>query len=219
MVHRHVQLGCHRGFRLCAVRERSRRHRHPHDQQRPGPVCAAASAARRSIHVAPQRTSPPVGREEMVRAGPTQVLVSGQVVEFFGGCAASRRLGRGRSLDGYARGGHWDLLFNALVPPPPSTPSAPGEPAAPGGPRRATLRCARIELKSAQGRISRCNDLTVGADGRANRLANESSPYLKQHQFNPVDWYPWGERPSSGARRDKPILLSIGYWPVTGVTS
>jgi uncharacterized protein YyaL (SSP411 family) len=47
---------------------------------------------------------------------------------------------------------------------------------------------------------------------RANRLASESSPYLKQHQFNPVDWYPWGEEALQRARReDKPILLSIGY--------
>ena len=27
----------------------------------------------------------------------------------------------------------------------------------------------------------------------ANRLANETSPYLLQHKDNPVDWYPWGE--------------------------
>jgi uncharacterized protein len=47
---------------------------------------------------------------------------------------------------------------------------------------------------------------------RANRLAKESSPYLRQHQFNPVDWYPWGDEALERARReDKPILLSIGY--------
>jgi len=46
----------------------------------------------------------------------------------------------------------------------------------------------------------------------ANRLARESSPYLRQHQFNPVDWYPWGDEALERARReDKPILLSIGY--------
>jgi uncharacterized protein len=46
----------------------------------------------------------------------------------------------------------------------------------------------------------------------ANRLANESSPYLAQHAENPVDWYPWGEEALERARReDKPILLSIGY--------
>ena len=30
-------------------------------------------------------------------------------------------------------------------------------------------------------------------DRQPNRLARETSPYLLQHQFNPVDWYPWGE--------------------------
>ncbi len=45
-----------------------------------------------------------------------------------------------------------------------------------------------------------------------NRLIQETSPYLRQHAHNPVDWYPWGEEALSRARReDKPILLSIGY--------
>jgi len=40
----------------------------------------------------------------------------------------------------------------------------------------------------------------------------EKSPYLLQHAFNPVDWYPWGEEAFAKARReDKPIFLSIGY--------
>ena len=46
----------------------------------------------------------------------------------------------------------------------------------------------------------------------ANRLANESSPYLLQHAENPVDWHPWGPEALERARsEDKPILLSIGY--------
>ena len=46
----------------------------------------------------------------------------------------------------------------------------------------------------------------------ANRLANETSPYLLQHKENPVDWYPWGEEALYRARTEgKPILLSIGY--------
>jgi uncharacterized protein len=46
----------------------------------------------------------------------------------------------------------------------------------------------------------------------ANRLANETSPYLLQHKDNPVDWYPWGEEALKRAREeDKPILLSVGY--------
>lgn len=45
-----------------------------------------------------------------------------------------------------------------------------------------------------------------------NRLAAEKSPYLLQHQHNPVDWYPWGEDAFAKARsEDKPIFLSIGY--------
>jgi hypothetical protein len=45
-----------------------------------------------------------------------------------------------------------------------------------------------------------------------NRLAHETSPYLKQHADNPVDWYPWGEEALARARAErKPILLSIGY--------
>ncbi|TSA87161.1 thioredoxin domain-containing protein [Deinococcus detaillensis] len=45
-----------------------------------------------------------------------------------------------------------------------------------------------------------------------NRLAQESSPYLRQHQDNPVDWYPWGEEAFAAAReRDVPLLLSVGY--------
>ncbi|HJQ27768.1 MAG TPA: thioredoxin domain-containing protein [Rubrobacter sp.] len=46
----------------------------------------------------------------------------------------------------------------------------------------------------------------------ANRLANETSPYLLQHKDNPVDWYPWGEEALKRARaEDKPVLLSVGY--------
>ena len=45
-----------------------------------------------------------------------------------------------------------------------------------------------------------------------NRLADETSPYLRQHADNPVDWYPWGEEAFAAARaEDKPILLSVGY--------
>jgi uncharacterized protein YyaL (SSP411 family) len=45
-----------------------------------------------------------------------------------------------------------------------------------------------------------------------NRLAGETSPYLRQHQDNPVDWYPWGaEAFERATREDRPLLLSIGY--------
>jgi hypothetical protein len=46
----------------------------------------------------------------------------------------------------------------------------------------------------------------------ANRLGQETSPYLLQHRENPVDWHPWGEEALAHARdEDRPILLSIGY--------
>src|SRR5262249_12559051 len=48
--------------------------------------------------------------------------------------------------------------------------------------------------------------------GPANRLAAESSLYLRQHADNPVDWYPWGDAALRRAREsDRPIFLSVGY--------
>jgi hypothetical protein len=50
------------------------------------------------------------------------------------------------------------------------------------------------------------------ADRKPNRLARETSPYLLQHAYNPVDWYPWGDEALRAAKSsNKPILLSIGY--------
>ncbi|NLB17727.1 MAG: thioredoxin domain-containing protein, partial [Syntrophomonadaceae bacterium] len=52
----------------------------------------------------------------------------------------------------------------------------------------------------------------TNADKVPNRLINEKSPYLLQHAYNPVDWYPWGEEAFKTAKvEDKPIFLSIGY--------
>ena len=46
----------------------------------------------------------------------------------------------------------------------------------------------------------------------SNRLANETSLYLRQHMHNPVDWCPWGEEALAAARAaEKPLLVSIGY--------
>jgi uncharacterized protein YyaL (SSP411 family) len=53
---------------------------------------------------------------------------------------------------------------------------------------------------------------TSPSQRRPNRLIHEQSPYLRQHAYNPVDWYPWGEEALRKARdSNKPILLSIGY--------
>ena len=56
------------------------------------------------------------------------------------------------------------------------------------------------------------HDETSHRDRKPNRLINEQSPYLRQHAYNPVHWYPWGEEALSRAKAEnKPILLSIGY--------
>ena len=45
-----------------------------------------------------------------------------------------------------------------------------------------------------------------------NRLAGATSPYLRQHAGNPVDWYPWGDEAFAAARaHDRPLFVSIGY--------
>jgi uncharacterized protein YyaL (SSP411 family) len=57
-----------------------------------------------------------------------------------------------------------------------------------------------------QGRIN------MSATSFTNRLISETSPYLRQHAHNPVDWYPWGKEALERARQlDRPIFLSIGY--------
>jgi uncharacterized protein YyaL (SSP411 family) len=49
-------------------------------------------------------------------------------------------------------------------------------------------------------------------DRKPNKLISEKSPYLLQHAFNPVNWYPWGDEAFEKAKsEDKPIFLSIGY--------
>ena len=53
---------------------------------------------------------------------------------------------------------------------------------------------------------------TIKQNKKPNKLINELSPYLLQHAYNPVDWYPWGEEAFKVAKeQNKPIFLSIGY--------
>ncbi len=53
---------------------------------------------------------------------------------------------------------------------------------------------------------------TLSPEKFTNRLAREKSPYLLQHQHNPVDWMPWGPEAFARAKKeDKPIFLSVGY--------
>jgi len=48
--------------------------------------------------------------------------------------------------------------------------------------------------------------------GTVNRLGISTSPYLRQHAANPVDWWPWSEAALAEARtRDVPVLISVGY--------
>jgi uncharacterized protein YyaL (SSP411 family) len=48
--------------------------------------------------------------------------------------------------------------------------------------------------------------------GKPNRLADETSPYLRQHDHNPVDWHPWGPEAFAQAKKEgKLVFLSIGY--------
>lgn len=52
----------------------------------------------------------------------------------------------------------------------------------------------------------------MSTSSKPNRLAKENSPYLLQHAYNPVNWFPWSDEAFEIAKRDnKPIFLSIGY--------
>nr|KAF6417270.1 spermatogenesis associated 20 [Molossus molossus] len=64
----------------------------------------------------------------------------------------------------------------------------------------------------AGGKGSRTNCSQSTPQKVPNRLVNEKSPYLLQHAYNPVDWYPWGQEAFDKARKEnKPIFLSVGY--------
>jgi uncharacterized protein YyaL (SSP411 family) len=54
--------------------------------------------------------------------------------------------------------------------------------------------------------------LTAETEKKPNRLINQKSPYLLQHAYNPVDWYPWSDEAFQKAQaNDKPLFVSIGY--------
>jgi uncharacterized protein YyaL (SSP411 family) len=86
----------------------------------------------------------------------------------------------------------------------------------PGAPAfDAALQARLRQAWQAQRAQSQPHTTHVNADGSPqyiNRLVFESSPYLQQHAYNPVNWYPWGAEAFAAARREnKPIFLSIGY--------
>jgi uncharacterized protein len=54
--------------------------------------------------------------------------------------------------------------------------------------------------------------MMINKDNKPNKLIQESSPYLLQHAYNPVEWFPWGDEALHKAKKEnKPIFLSIGY--------
>lgn len=63
--------------------------------------------------------------------------------------------------------------------------------------------------------LSSCDSQSSGQNGHEgtpNGLINETSPYLLQHAYNPVNWQPWGEEALSTAKQnDKLVIISIGY--------
>ncbi len=102
------------------------------------------------------------------------------------------------------------------APEEPADPSTTPEPVLPGvaNPDAAltkTLRAAAAtHLAKNKPRTHHLND--DGSPRHVNRLARETSPYLLQHAFNPVNFRPWGDDAFEVAKRDdKPVLLSIGY--------
>src|SRR3954453_13400289 len=78
------------------------------------------------------------------------------------------------------------------------------------------MRSPRVAGRAPAGAPSRRRRTTISnwanRVGQVNRLGGETSPYLRQHRDNPVDWYPWGDEAFARARdEDRPLLLSIGY--------
>ena len=74
------------------------------------------------------------------------------------------------------------------------------------------LGLAGCRPDAAKSRIIVTTNTAAPTHEHTNRLAREKSPYLLQHQHNPVDWFAWGDDAFAKARSEnKPIFLSIGY--------
>jgi len=78
---------------------------------------------------------------------------------------------------------------------------------------RLWMTATRVAIAPDHAKESKIVSASTGEQRRpANRLAQETSPYLLQHARNPVDWYPWGDEALTRAKAaNKPIFLSIGY--------
>ncbi len=95
-------------------------------------------------------------------------------------------------------------------------PAAAAETGLPGAPPfKASLAAKIHEVVAAQGKDYEPRTrhlLDDGAPRYTNRLIFESSPYLRQHAHNPVNWFPWGDEAFEvAAELGRPVLLSIGY--------
>ena len=79
--------------------------------------------------------------------------------------------------------------------------------------RQATVPVTSAAQASSATPAAPLESLPADAQGRKpNRLLHEKSPYLLQHAYNPVDWYPWGPEAFAKAKQeDKPVFLSVGY--------
>jgi uncharacterized protein len=74
------------------------------------------------------------------------------------------------------------------------------------------LTACRQEAAKPESRDNVTANSAIAEPVHTNRLAREKSPYLLQHQHNPVDWFAWGDEAFAKAQREnKPIFLSIGY--------
>jgi hypothetical protein len=74
------------------------------------------------------------------------------------------------------------------------------------------LPACRQEAAKPKSRNIVTSNAAVAVPTHTNRLAREKSPYLLQHQHNPVDWFAWGDEAFAKAQREnKPVFLSIGY--------
>ncbi|HVM96709.1 MAG TPA: thioredoxin domain-containing protein, partial [Candidatus Acidoferrales bacterium] len=92
----------------------------------------------------------------------------------------------------------------------PPTIQLPGAPAFAPALQDQLRTAARAQAASSQPHTSHFN--ADGSPKYINRLVLSQSPYLQQHAFNPVNWYPWGDEAFAAAKREnKPIFLSIGY--------
>ncbi len=110
---------------------------------------------------------------------------------------------------------------DAATPAPRATPPPPGEtsflanplPGASPPPLDLVQRLRNAWEGRPHGYVPRTRHLNADGTPRyTNRLFLRSSPYLRQHAHNPVNWYPWGDEAFETARRlGRPVLLSVGY--------